>query len=272
MILGIHQSFDGFCTALDEMTSYGLNTFQVFSRNNRNLAMRRFSQSDFDAFNAKLDTTACDTFVIHAPYVINPASPEKDKHDNAVRIIKEDLVLLNHLAGNIRYVLHPGSSMGYDMWKATERLISVLNEVDDYTGKIKICVETMAGQGTQILSDLTYIAYFLSQIADRPNVRLTVDMCHCWAAGIAIDKLIAMCKLYGDKDLLGVIHVNNSKNFWQSRVDRHENLYVGRIPTDQVNEQLHMLYDFNPDIPFILETPAAFQLRDAYAVKREFGL
>ena len=79
--VGIHQSFDGLINAARDCRDYGFNTFQIFTRNNRNLRQRDMEIEEFFVFNSMLMDCGFTDVVIHAPYVMNPASGEDEKRE-----------------------------------------------------------------------------------------------------------------------------------------------------------------------------------------------
>lgn len=262
--IGIHQSFDGLANAVRECKVYGFSTFQIFTRNNRNLKQRQMFESDFSECNALLQEYGIKDVVIHAPYVMNPASGETDKRERAIETIKSDLALANRISANVHYVLHPGAYTEYSSEECIQLLFDTLRRVDCEAGSVRIAVETMAGQGTQLLSDLYQLGWFLQVIRDMPHVEVCVDTCHVYASGIHIDQLLATFAIFNAKNKLGVIHVNDSQRGFGSCVDRHAPVGEGCI--QDLREIVTDLHDYAPDAPIILETPEESLVRDAKIV------
>ena len=232
--VGIHQSFDGLINAARDCRDYGFNTFQIFTRNNRNLRQRDMGIDEFFVFNSMLMDCGFTDVVIHAPYVMNPASGEDEKREKAIGIIKSDLVL------------------------------DTLHQVASEAGTVKIAVETMAGQGTQLLSDLSQLGWFLQVISGMPHVEVCVDTCHFFAAAIQHKQLLAMFDIFNVKGKLGVIHVNDSQREFGSFVDRHASIGKGHITNLQ--EIVTDLHAYAPSAPIILETPEEHLVEDANIV------
>ena len=157
MKIGYHIPFEGFNNTLANAISLGLPTYQMFIRNNRNLKMRNFSQMDYDSFNALLPKSGIDSIVVHSSYAINPASGDPIKRDKAVKVITEDLKVLQNLNGYKYYVIHPGCHTEYSRDLCISNLIQTLSYVLPHTKGTKICVETMAGEGTELISTMEEI-------------------------------------------------------------------------------------------------------------------
>lgn len=248
-LIGVHQPFDGLGNLWLDMRDLGTNVFQCFLRNNRNMKRREFDQWDIDRFNTLSLAAPSNTFVVHAPYAINPASGDDDKAANAERVIREDLSLISKLSGNGYYVVHPGAYTDYSKEVAMNQLCSTLTKLKD-VDKGMICLETMGGQGTQLLSNIRDLEWIFELC---PWIHLCVDTCHLFAAGVAFDE--ALVFLSKHKDAVKIIHVNDSATHFNSRVDRHANIGYGKIGKEYLLQFLDNLYVMCPKAPMILETP-----------------
>ena len=88
--------------------------------------------------------------IIHAPYIINLANNEKaDSYSFAISFLRQEIKRAEML-GVDKIVLHPGSYVNLDIDTGINNIINALNSVlDEYTS-VNICLETMAGKGTEI--------------------------------------------------------------------------------------------------------------------------
>lgn len=248
-LIGVHQSYTGLRYLWPTCLYYGNTTFQCFIRNNRNLRKRDVLYDDIVCFNIHAKQVARPTFVVHAPYALNPASGDSVKRSNAVRTIREDVTLVQKLFGDGYYVLHPGAWTDYNRSLSERMLMLSMEELSDLRSGI-ICLETMAGQGTQHLRDIDGIRTMLDRC---PTVNLCVDTCHIWAAGISFKDFLQFAIKYRHR--IKVIHVNDSQTVFNSHVDRHENIGYGKIPVEDLMSFLIELNKLCPDAPMILETP-----------------
>lgn len=268
MNIGYHIPFEGFNNTLQTAVSLGLPTFQMFIRNNRNLKMRDFSQFDYDMFNRNLPSSGISSYVVHASYAINPASGETDKRKRAVEIIKKDLMILSNLSGYKYYVLHPGCSTYFDRNECLSNLVTTLYEIAPYTKGTKVCVETMAGEGTELISskeDILMLCYLCNELED---FALCLDTCHLFGAGINFDELIRLLTHADAIDKIGVIHCNGSKQPFGSRRDNHGSLRSGYLPLEKNVEALNLIRCISSDIPIILESESSAMLEDWLAIRK----
>ena len=248
-LMGIHLSLPTDVTDLFFYTcNLGATTFQVFLRNNRNMRMREWTKSTILRFNDACFKSGIWSFVVHAPYAMNPGTADAEARRRYTAMIIEDLKLLQQLAGKKYYVLHPGSATNCTYEEALNNLKSVLKEVEPYSGTTTITVELMAGQGSQLLRDDSHIRWCINNI---PGVRFCYDTCHVFAAGLSV-----IGTLLAYKDYIDVLHINGSATVKSSRVDRHANLNTGHLPLEQLNSCFTTWRKLFPDKPVILETPS----------------
>lgn len=265
MNIGVHQQFRGLAEAVYDASVNGTNTFQIFIRNNRNCKIRSFTDYDYRQFNHDVLNSDVERYVVHASYALNPASNDEGIVERTTNIIREDMEILSHLARKKCYVLHPGAYKDTERLSAVERLATLLHDLQDTYKGTKICIETMAGQGSQIMARNDEIFYLYKLCRDIPEFSLCVDTCHMFAAGLNPSTLDFMLEKMGP-EILGVVHVNGSMSPYGSHVDRHSNLDEGHLSWDTESAYSHLAYldvlldkgDYiRQNVPFILETPIA---------------
>lgn len=262
-MLGIHQSLNGLQMLAMDAKDIGADTFQCFLRNNRNLKMRSNLLDELPYFETALNKAGITKYVVHAPYTINPASDDFDKRVNAMSVIHEDLKLLSKLPYIKYYVLHPGSAGDLMRTDALLNLYDVLLKATtgvDMTDTY-ICLETMAGQGTQLLATPFEVMGIMSMFAPTSHIMVCFDTAHVFAAGYDVeDTLKLMCD--NMKLPIGVVHLNQSMTYFGSRVDRHASITAApaNIPIE-VLQHVAFRADYM-GIPTILETPSDYLLQD----------
>lgn len=172
-----------------------------------------------------------DNIVVHAPYIVNYAASNYNKHRFAVDFtIKE---VERTAAMHSKYlVIHPGSHVDADLKVGIANAAKCINEIIAKTKNVIICIETMAGKGTQIGKTFNEIKAMIDLVQDKSRVGVCLDTCHIHDAGYNIhnpdaiieefDQVIGLKYLY-------VIHCNDSENEQGSKKDRHANLGYGKI-------------------------------------------
>lgn len=253
-MLGIHQSFlnpmSGIILTAEKI---GADCLQIFIRSNRGGKRRDISRYEINEFNTLLLNSNVQSVVIHAPYYMNPCTEDKTKRNKYLSIIQDDLRFLSYLAGDVRYVLHPGSSLDLTEDCAMNNLIEFVKDLAPCLFNTKLAVEMMAGAGTQMLSSYVQLAIFYEAIKNLDNIGFCLDTCHTFGAGL--DSM----KIYDAyKNKIFVAHLNNSAAAFGTHVDRHANINAGQISTEY-------LVDFARQVktcPMILETPHPEDLID----------
>ena len=268
LIIGSHVSFskDQLLGSVKEAISYGSNAFMFYTGAPQNTV--RSSIDDYktiEAYNLMQENKiALEHVVCHAPYIINLANnKELDKYRFSIDFLIKELERCA-LLGIKNIVLHPGSAVGLDRVDALKNIIYALNLALDTTDSVTVCLETMAGKGTELGIDLDEMSTLIDGINKKELIGVCLDTCHLNDSGVSIEKFDEYLNEFDKKigiDKIKVIHINDSKNALGSHKDRHELLGFGTIGFDNL---MNVIY--NPrleNIPKILETPYVSKSEDA---------
>jgi deoxyribonuclease IV len=154
-------------------------------------------------------------------------------------------------------VLHPGSATGQDKKVALDQIVYGINKAFEIS-KVKdiyICLETMAGKGTEIGSTFQEIKYILDNTKDKTFV--CFDTCHVYDAGYDLkDNYENVMKDFDEVigiNNIKVFHINDSKHGLNSHKDRHANIGYGFLGYEAIYKICHDQRFLN--VPKILETP-----------------
>ena len=255
--IGCHLSASkGFLHMAKEASSIGANTFQFFTRNPRGFAAKDIDEKDVAAF---LDYRAEHNFgkiLAHAPYTLNPSSADEKVRDLALRIMQDDMQRMEYVPGNL-YNFHPGSHVGQGAEKGIELTAELLNTILTPNQSTTVLLETMSGKGSEIGRSFEELKAIIDKTKLSDKVGVCLDTCHVYDAGYDIvgnldgvldefDRIIGL-------DKLCAIHMNDSKNPFESHKDRHEKIGEGSIGLDAMKNIIN-----NPrlkHLPVFLETP-----------------
>ncbi|MGS0746378.1 deoxyribonuclease IV [Syntrophomonas erecta subsp. sporosyntropha] len=256
----------------DEAVRLGLDALQVFLRNPRGRGARQLSQGEVDYFKKALKDNAIDPLVVHIPYICNPAAVKDDLYQFALETVQQDLERCA-LVGADFLVLHPGSYTTSTVEAGIERVSKLLNKaLENYSGDTMILLETMAGQGSELGSNLDELVNIINGVKRSECLGVCLDTCHTFAAGWdwtrseEIPDLMAAIDQVIGRDRIKVIHANDSEKELGSRRDRHAPIGQGMI-----GEQGFAGMFRNPflgALPFILETPFETVDEDIKTLKR----
>ena len=258
LIIGSHVSFKNdtqLLGSVEEALSYKENTFMFYTGAPQNT--RRGSINDGLTYKAyqlmKENNMALENVICHAPYIINLCN---DKNfDFSVSFLKQEVMRCEQL-GITKLVLHPGSSVGLERNHAIANIVKGLNIVLDDNHNVTICLETMAGKGTEVGVSFEELKTIIDGIKNKPRIGVCLDTCHINDAGYDVSNFNSVLDKFDEViglDYLQCIHINDSKNICGSHKDRHANIGFGTIGFDNL---INVIYNKRIEsIPKILETP-----------------
>ncbi len=274
LYIGSHVGFnkkEQLLGSLNEALSYGANTFMFYTGAPQN-TMRYKIDNELTKMayeKMKEKKIPLDKVIVHAPYIVNLANPDIEKHQFAINFLKQEVERCEEL-GIKNMVLHPGSHVGIGIDKGIELIVDGLNKVLDMDNSVCILIETMAGKGSEVGSDFLEIKKIIDGIKKKKLIGVCMDTCHMHDAGYDIsdsDKLLDEFDKIVGLNYVKCIHVNDSKNICGARKDRHENIGKGYIGLDNI---INFIYNNKlDDIPKILETP---YVNDVAPYKEEIEL
>lgn len=258
LIIGSHVGFSAnkqLLGSVEEALSYGSNTFMFYTGAPQNTKRNPIKDEfTYEAYKLMKDNNIdLSKVVIHAPYIVNLGNLEN--FDFSVSFLRGELERAA-LLGIKNVVLHPGASVSYDRSDSIQSIIKGLNLILDNDLDVTICLETMAGKGTEIGINISELKTIIDGVNFKNKIGVCLDTCHLWDSGVDLTNFDEYISNF-DKEIginyIKVIHVNDSKNSLGSHKDRHENIGLGNIGFDTL---LKIIYDEKfKTIPKILETP-----------------
>lgn len=261
LIIGSHVSFtkeEQLLGSVKEALSYGANTFMFYTGapqntnrvkiddNKTSLAIQLMEENNIDFNNV----------VVHAPYIINLANDnDEEKYNFAINFLKQEIDRCEQLKIK-KLILHPGSHVGLGVDKGIENIIYALNLVLEKPSDVMICIETMAGKGSECGKNLEEINKIINRVKNKERIGVCLDTCHLNDAGYDISKFDEFLDEFDKKigiEKIKCVHINDSKNVSGSGKDRHENFGYGTLGFETL---LNVIYNKRlNNIPKILETP-----------------
>ena len=258
LIIGSHVSFNKdsqMLGSVKEALSYGANTFMFYTGAPQNTVRRDIDNNlTIEAHNLMLNENInINDVIVHAPYIINLANDKN--HEFNVKFLKEEIKRVENL-GISKLVLHPGSHVGLGIDKGIENIIRGLNDSISEDMNLIICLETMAGKGSEVGSTFYELKRIIDGVKYNNKIAICMDTCHINDAGYDISNIDNILEEFDNiigLDRLKVLHINDSKNIIGARKDRHENIGYGTIGFDNLLKVIY--HDKLKDVPKILETP-----------------
>ena len=261
LLIGSHVSFrsgDQLVGSVKEAISYGSNTFMFYTGAPQNTKRCEIKEKLTNEALEIMKENGIDikNVIVHAPYIINLANNEnKEKYNFSISFLKEEIKRVEKF-GVEKLVLHPGSYTTQNIDTGINNIIKALNEIITPDQNVKICIETMAGKGTEVCFKLEHVKRILDGVKHGDKLMVCIDTCHLNDAGYDMKKFDEFLKEFDNVigiEKIGCVHVNDSKNPIGAHKDRHENLGYGTIGFDSL---INIIYNEKlQNVPKILETP-----------------
>ena len=273
--VGCHVSLaGGLARAVGRAVERGADALQTFSSNPRGWALPAADPEEETAGRAALEANPFPLF-LHGPYLVNLASPDPVTRSRSVSSTAFALERAARI-GAAGVVVHAGHAVGAPRPEAMARVARSLAGLLPVTDGVDLLLELTAGGRGALACCPEEAAELLDAAGDHPRLRVCIDTCHLWAAGVDLASEEGRAELAAGLDALGpgrvgLVHVNDSADPPGSHRDRHRNLGRGTIPPGALRPLLAL-----PALTgavLVTETPgtAEEQAADVAAVRRAAG-
>lgn len=289
-MFGSHLSIAGsMLNALNEAKGLGLDTVQVFTKNQQQWKAKPLEDSLVRDWNAELKRLGwAGRTVSHASYLINLASVNDELFAKSVDLMTDEIERCEAL--NIAFLVHhPGSFTGWTYEQGVARIADAYRELFSRTKGFKTvsCLEGTVGSGSLLGGPFEHLAELRARIIESTSqpdrVGFCLDTCHMHSFGYDMSTreaadahFKAFDALCGLKNLR-VFHVNDSKAPAGSKRDLHQHIGEGTIgggaegkPSRQLKDSGFAAVVNHPafaNVPKIMETPK----EDAKEAKTKTG-
>ena len=257
LTIGCHlSSAKGYEAMAKDAEKIKANTFQFFTRNPRGGKAKAIDHKDIERFLSKASDLGIHQILAHAPYTLNPCSPDEKVREFAYNTMTDDLKRMEYIPGN-SYNFHPGSHVKQGVEKGIELIGEMLNKVLWPEQNTTVLLETMAGKGSEIGRSFEELRELLDRVELQEKVGVCLDTCHVFASGYDIvndldgvlnkfDQAIGLSRLKA-------IHLNDSIFVLGSHKDRHARIGEGKIGKEGIVRIIN--HPVLRKLPFYLETP-----------------
>jgi deoxyribonuclease-4 len=211
---------------LTEATALGANAVQFFLGDPQDWRAPSLPGGrEPDQIRANFEAAGVAAYV-HAPYVMNVASPNNRIRIPSRKILEQQLNAAASI-GAAGLIVHGGHvtvdtdpAEGYESWrKAIERIHRPL----------PMLIENTAGGDGAMARSLDNLARLWDVVGDASdgNVGFCLDTCHAYSAGEDLAGLVDRVKAITGR--IDLVHCNNSRDEFGSSRDRHADLESGTI-------------------------------------------
>lgn len=212
----------------------GCSAIQIFNQSPRAWRPTNYTADDFAAFHEAMDGSGVESVIIHAVYLINPATPDKELRAKSLKSLTHALSIGDGI-GATGVVLHPGSRKDAELIPAMIRSGEMIEEAINETDSCPVLIEQMAGHKGILGHTFEEIEAITEAAGGSDRIGVCLDSCHLFAAGYDIRTAESVTKVVDDleatvgKGRLRALHLNDSKDPFGSKKDRHEDIGQGEI-------------------------------------------
>lgn len=177
--------------------------------------------------------------VIHAPYLINLASPDEFIWEKSIGLLQWTLQR-GALLGASYVVFHTGSHRGSGVDAGIARIAGAIARILPETPpQVMLLLENDVGAGNSLGHSFAQLGAALDLLpANRERLGVCIDTAHLWGAGHDISTASAAQQVLQEIDRriglerLRVIHLNDTEKLLGSHRDVHARIGEGIIPEE----------------------------------------
>ena len=235
MLVGAHVSTaGGLEKAVERGDERGCEAIQIFNQSPRMWRPTNYGEEDFAAFKEAMDASKVEAVIIHAVYLINTATKDKELRKKSQAALTHAL-RIGDAIGARGVVLHPGSTKGEALGPSLKRAGKVIAASLKDTDHCRLLLEQTAGHKGLIGRNFDETAELIDLAGGGERLGLCLDSCHMFVQGYDItdeEHLAAVLDEADEKigiERLGAVHVNDAAAPLGSHLDRHANIGKGEM-------------------------------------------
>ena len=259
MLIGAHVSpAGGPANAVARGVERGCDAIQIFNQNPRGWKPTVYTDEQVAEFREAMASSRVDALLIHAVYLLNAATTDKEMRDKTRTSLIASLRAGDALGAHA-VVLHPGSALGGKVGPAIKRAGKVIAQALAESGSCALHLENTAGTGGTLGRSFQELADLIDAAGGSSRLGLCLDSCHLFAAGFDIrteDGLASVldeCAEIVGADRVGSLHLNDSQTPLGSNRDRHADVGEGELGRRGCS--VFLSEPRFAELPCVLETP-----------------
>jgi len=194
----------------------------------------RYSEDDFAAFREAMAASRIDAVIIHAVYLINCASKDRELRAKSLASLSHALRVGDGI-GAAGVVLHPGAQKGEPLAPSIRRAAKVMAAALKDSEHCPLLLEQTAGHKGLLGRDFDQTADLIERAGGGRRLGLCLDSCHLFVQGYDITDAAHLGAVLDEADAklglerLGAVHVNDAAAPLGSCRDRHANIGKGEM-------------------------------------------
>jgi deoxyribonuclease IV len=235
MLIGAHVSpAGGLPKAIERGAERGARAIQIFNQSPRMWKASSYPQEAVSAFREAMAASQVDAVLIHAVYLLNCASEDRDIRAKSLASLTHSLRTGEQIGAHC-VVLHPGSAKTGEVSGAIARAGETVREALAESGSCPLHLENTAGAGGTLGRSIEELAALLEACGGDGRLGLCLDSCHLLASGYdirtaaGVDATLAQLDAEIGCGRIGSLHLNDSQTPLGSNRDRHANVGSGEL-------------------------------------------
>jgi deoxyribonuclease IV len=259
MLIGAHVSpAGGLAKAIERGVERGCESIQIFNQSPRMWKPTNYSDEDFAAFREAMAPSPVKAVLIHAVYLLNCASEDRDIRKKSLASLTHSL-RVGHSIGAAGVVLHPGSAKTGHVGEAIERAGKTIAAALADSEGCELHLENTAGAGGTLGRSFDELAALLDAAGGHQRLGICLDSCHLLASGYDIrtpngmSSVLRECNKAVGKGRVRSLHLNDSQTPLGSNRDRHANVGEGEL--GEAGCMAFLSAKGLQRLPCVLETP-----------------
>jgi len=258
MLIGAHvSSAGGLPRAIARGEEIGADSIQIFNQSPRMWRPTVYSDADIAAFREAREPSRIGAVLIHAVYLINPASEDRELRDKSLASLIQSL-RVGAAIGADGVVLHPGSAKGGHTGEAIAQAGEAIAQALSEAEGCGLHLEDTAGAGGTLGRSFQELAALLEAAGGDSRLGLCLDSCHLFASGYDIrtpeglDTTLEECDRLVGLERLHSLHLNDSMTPLGSNRDRHAAPGEGKLGAEGLS--VFLSEPRFQDLPCVMET------------------
>jgi deoxyribonuclease-4 len=259
MLIGAHVSpAGGPANAVARGVERGCDAIQIFNQNPRAWKPTVYTDEQAADFREAMASSRVDALLIHAVYLLNAATTDKEMRDKTRASLIASLRAGDALGAHA-VVLHPGSALAGKVGPAIKRAGKVIAQALAESDTCALHLENTAGTGGTLGRSFQELADLIDAAGDSPRLGLCLDSCHLFASGYdvrteeGLSQALDECADLVGLDRLGSLHLNDSQTPLGSNRDRHADVGEGELGRRGCS--VFLSEPRFAELPCVLETP-----------------
>jgi deoxyribonuclease IV len=212
----------------------GCEAMQVFNQSPRMWRPTRWKPDDVAEFLSLMKESAVQSVTIHAVYLINPATKDREMRRKSADSLIHALRMGDEISAD-GVVVHPGSTVGEPHDEALPRVGEMVKHALAESDKCRLLLENTAGAGNTLGRSFEELRELIDLAGGDKRIGVCLDSCHMFASGFDITTAEKLSEVVEEfKKTVGIrrlrcLHVNDSQTPLESNRDRHAIPGQGKI-------------------------------------------